>query len=504
MELKKAGIESNRIQDNAREGQSEREEKSRLRKLAENLLDSAKKTTHVLAFAVGMTVLAYNCGGKIESTGDADNIEMVDGENDAVDAPDVDVPDAEVEDMVEDDGAETGCIGPGSPLEGDVDPLLANTEEGGVELNDSDSEISGDYEMIIGGEVSGDITILGECPEDPDSIAAFGAQDGTVNVTPEYRLDFGTTVFTAEMPDVDGADCPPLEVDEDIVSMYNDEVNLAVKKTTVGAVNTRGEFGFTTTFEPSILVNGLEADSTIPLNGYGYDVKAIMLSIDSPLLEMGAKVYSKAGEEVLSREVEGSVDSVNSKKLRVYQLGPDDSMIPDIEWEDPPVNPYTGTVIKCTRPCDDPDVTTENSEDISAVVIPVVVDSCGRILDGFDIDPSTLNIALDESAGGFHGDSTLRPYYSFNISVISGSFETMGDGNLIIRATVIRTPVLPPIDMGGNIQIHLLITGEYVSRDIDLESDEQERSSFSKRLMIEEPDVANYTVFCECPMPAGF
>ena len=452
MELKKRSTELNRIEDNAREGQSEREKKSKVREFCREFRDSTKRLTTVLAFAVGMTVLAYGCGGKIENSGDADNTEMVDGENDAVDVPDVDVPDAEMDDadeigdVVEDD-VENNCIGPGIPLEGEVDPLLANSEEGVAELDNSDSEVSGDYEMIVGGEVSGNLLILGECPDDPDSIAAFGAQDGTVNVTPEYRLDFGTTVFTAEMPDVDGDVCSPPEVDDVPVSLLNDEANLAVKKATVGSVNTRGEFGFTTTFEPSILVNGLEADSTIPLDGFGYDVKAIMVSLVNPLFEMSAKVYSNTGEEILSREVEGSIDSISSKILRVYQLGPDDLILPAMNWDTSSV-PHL-----CLRSEDGEPK--EITVEITGDVLGAVVDSCGKIFASFDINNVTATIVrLDP----IH----LAPNYSI-VAASGTGVEAMEDGYAAIEVTIRRTATVS--DPGEYVMINVRIEGDATSRE---------------------------------------
>jgi len=487
MHVQRPGFE--RGKGNEAEEHSEKEKRSKLRNFCKELWDVTKRTTQVLGVAVGMTVLAYGCGGNPKFQGDADNdnVEVIDGENDAdVDVPDgADTPDVEVE---------PNCTEHSEPLEGEVEPLLAKTSTGTAALDGSDSNVSGDSELTVGGAVSvDDISIIGECSSDSDSLVAFGAQGDNLAVLPQYRLDLGESAFSAELPDVDVSVCPPPETDSVPVSMFLSETNLVVKEASIGGVDSRAEFSFVTPLSPVILVNGSESSSPIALDGSGYAVKAIMMSLASPLLlEMAATVYSDTGGEVLTREVDGSVSGVNSKTLRVYQLGSGDSMLPDVAWNSP------GVVRVCLRSCTDPTATMEHNLSIDAVITARIADSCGNVYDGFDIDTSTLNIVVNSFS-----PTRLQPYHAFEVAIVSGSINTMEDGSLELSVTVRRTPPPPATDAGTRVTMDTTVHGELVSRDNDPRTGSKERVPFSVNIVFEDPEaVMDYSV-CGCLVPPG-
>lgn len=458
---------------------------NRLTRFCSHLWDATKVSTQILAVAVGMTVVAYGCGDKPRNSGDADNdeIETVDVEND-VDAD-------EVEDVSEDEEVESNCLPPGAPLEGEVNPILANTVNNTVNLNSSDSEVSGNTETTVGGEVSGEMLILGECPDDPTSLAAFGAQEGSVNVVPQYRVDFGQSRFVAELPEVNDDVCPGPEVDDIPVSMFIDETNLAVKSVTVGTVATRGEFGFVSTLTPMITADDAESDSTVPLDGSAYEVKLIMVIVENPLLQVAAKIYSNTGEEILSKEVRGSSGSVDSKKLRVYQLGEGDLMLPGTVWNNPPG-------IICMRPRNDASEVTHEERVIDAVVTPQIVDACGRIFDGFDLESVTLEIEP-----GHFNPPHLASFYSFDITEITG-LDSMAEGSPTITLTVTRDPSGGDFDMGERVEVIVTVRGGIVSRDINPKTGERDRAAFEMQIEFDDPD-ANIEYLSQCGYdPAGF
>jgi len=451
---------------------------SRFRKFCNHLLDATKVTTRVLAVAVGVTVMAYGCSGKPHQTGDSDvdndvPEETADGsDSDAPDLPDIldeDVDDEEMED----------CIAGGEILEGEVSPLLSNSETGEAVLDGADSEVSGDIETTVGGEVSGNLLTLGECPEDSNSVAAFGVQDEEVAVIPEYRLDLGGFTFSAEMPSVDDSVCPPPETDGVPVSMFIDETNLAVKAASVGTVESRGEFGFITPLIPVILVDGSEAVSPVALDGSGYSVKTLMIRLPDSALDMGATVYSNTGENILEREINGSVGALDSKVLRMYQMGPGASILPAVNWDTPT------SMVMCLRSSDGSPK--EIDLVINSEVIAPVVDACGKIFAGFDVDSLTVDITS-------FSPPHLEPNYSISSSVGHG-LSAMAGGNPDITVTFRREAVA--MDVGEEVTMQAVISGRVISTDNNPETGMLESISFTlPMIVISDPDRFDYSDAC--------
>lgn len=449
---------------------------SRFRKFCSHLWDATKVTTQVLAVVTSMTVLAYGCGNRPQNTGDADadQVETVDGETD------------EIGDVPEDEEIEPNCVEESEALEGEVNPLLANTSNGSITLNSSDSEVLGDNELTVGAEVS-DAVVLGICPDDPDSVAAFGAQDANVGVTPQYRSDFGQTTFDAEMPDVEESVCPPPETDSIPVSMFIDETNIVVKAATVGTIDTRAEFGFITPLSPVILVDGAEAASPVLLDGSGYSVKALMIRVDTPLLEMATAVHSEIGDVVLEREVSGSADTADSKTLRIYQVGSEDSILPTVNW-----NPEVGYTL-CLRS----ETGGPKSLDIEfdGEVIAEIVDSCGEIFSGFDVDSLNVRIAV-------FNPPHLASNYSVTSSLGTG-VNSMEDLNASISATFRREVVVPDM-MGESIVMEIAVEGRIVSREDNPLTGTVDSVSFTLPVIyVTDPDVTTYESICGYT-PSGF
>ncbi len=439
---------------------------SRVTKFCSHLWDAAKVSTQILAVAVGMTVIAYGCGGRPHNSGDADadQIETVDGENDEVS----DVP----------------CVGESETLEGEVNPLIASTRSVTTALNSSDSEVSGDVELTVGADVP--VVELGQCPDNPDSVAAFGAQGDNIDVTPQYRLDFGQTAFDAEMPDVEASVCPPPEVDSIPVSMFIDETNLAVKAATVGTTSTRAEFGFITPLSAAIIVDSSETTTPVLLDGSGLAVKALMISIESPLLDMATAVHSQTGEIVLEREVRGSIDTTNSKTLRIYQVGSEDRILPTVNWDVPVA--FTLCLRSETGGPKDLDI------EIIGEVVGEILDLCGEIFAGFNVESLTASI------GEFN-----PPELAGNYSVASSSgigVGAMQAGNASITATFRRNPVVPDT-MGIGVTMEIAVGGELVSVEDNPVTGVQERQSVGLRFLVLDPDVVNYPTVCGYT-PSGF
>jgi hypothetical protein len=460
---------------NEAEEQTE-EKKGRFRKFCKNLWDATKRTTQILGVAVGMTVVAYGCGGKIQHTSDADVEEVVDGE----DGEDIVEPEDIIEDDIVDEEVVTNCTETSEPLEGEVDPLLANSENEGATLNSTDTEVFGDAEMTVGGVVGTDeVLMLGQCPNDPNAVAAFGAQSSDVSVAGQYRIDLGNGTFHAEFPDVDADLCPPPVTDDVPVSMYLDETNLSVKEASIGGIDSMAEFSFVTPLSPVILVNGSESSSPIALDGSGYEVKAVMISLDSPLLEMAATVYSNTGEEVLTREVEGSAPGVDSKTLKVYQLGSGERILPTVDWTVPSVSRL------CLR--SDTGDPKEVDLEISGEVIAAAMDSCGKIFGSFDVNIVSATIVSIEP-----------PHLSANYSVASSNgsgLDAMEEGDASITITMRRERVAA--DFGESVMMHVAVEGSVVSTEANPVTGVSDNVTISLPLItVVDPDVLEYSTEC--------
>ncbi|MEM2908723.1 MAG: hypothetical protein QW171_01030, partial [Candidatus Bilamarchaeaceae archaeon] len=185
-------------------GKSE-ERKSRLREFCSKLWDATKRNAATICLAAGAALAVQNCGGNVHEKEDADSTEILE-ENNEMSQTD------ETEDQNEEEGANQNCLGPGTPLEGEVSGPIANKTTGVTTLSCPDSQVSGDIEVTVGGEIE-NVLILGECPNDPGSVAAFGAQGSSVVVTPKYRIDMGKNQFEANLPAVSDELCPPPEID---------------------------------------------------------------------------------------------------------------------------------------------------------------------------------------------------------------------------------------------------------------------------------------------------
>jgi len=444
---------------------------SRLRKFCDRLLDVARAPTRVLAVAVGMTVLAYGCGGSrpyhADSGVDTDSPEeVIDGETDS-DVPDLpDIIDEEVED---------DCITSGEDLEGEVHPLISKSITGEVVLEASDAEVSGDTKTTVGADISGNILALGECSGDSDSVAAFGVHGEEILVTPQYRIDLGNEVFNAEMPSVDGDVCPPPITDIVPVSMFIDEMNLAVKAATVGTLESRGEFGFITPLTPIILVNDSEAASPISLDGSGYSVKTLIIRLPDSLVDMGATVYSNSGENILERELNGSIEALDSKLLRIYQMDSGGSILPSINWDTPT------SAVMCLRSSDGSPK--ELDLVINSEVIAPVIDACGKIFAGFNIDSMSVNITS-------FSPPHLEPNYSISSSTGHG-LAAMAEGNADITITFRREAIA--MDMGEEVTMQAVISGRIISTDNNPATGAAESFTFTlPMIVITDPDRFDY------------
>lgn len=461
--------------EKSRRNEAEKEsdgKKGKFRSFCSKFWESTKRTSQILAIATGMAVIAYGCGSRphVEGDADADNVEIIDEDT----STDSDAPD--IGDVIDE---EISCIGDSEVLEGEVNPLISNTFDGEAVLDNSDSEVSGDIEITIGGDVSGDMLVLGECPEDSGSIAAIGANGESMNVTSQYRIDLGGTTFSAEMPSVDETVCPPPEVDEVPVSMFIDETNLVVKEAVTGTIDTRGEFGFVTPLVPVILVNDSESVSPVAFDGSGYEVKTVMVSLVEPLLEMAAVVHSESGDTVLEREVNGSVETVNSKTLRTYQIDSTDSILPVVNWD----TPMSATL--CLRSADGSPK--ELDLEINGDVIAAVTDACGKIFAGFDVDSLAVNIRS-------FSQPTIRGNYSIPSSAGTGLYS-MEEGNANMTVTFRREADV--YDEGFQVIMEVEIEGRLVSKEDNPETGAPDTFEFALPVIsIRDPDSSVYLTEC--------
>ncbi|MEM2949428.1 MAG: hypothetical protein QXT05_03485 [Candidatus Bilamarchaeaceae archaeon] len=486
---------------NAEEEQSKRGRKKRLNEFCEKFWDTTKRTTQALGIAIGMGVLAYGCG-KDHVTGDAETeeIEMVDVQDDdkiEEDTPNIETEDGDdvsndnkpEEDANDEEVIGSNCPEPGAPLEGEVDPLIANTVNREIMLNGSDANVSGNIETTVGGQISGDILVLGSCPNDTNSIAAFGAQEHSIMITPEYRIDL--TVNSAQLPQVDEPNklCEPLPTDNLPVSIYSDVTKEAVKNARVGEVLSRGIFEFEGGLSQNIMVNESISSPVISFEEENYAKKLIEVAAPASVLSLSIKVKSKENVELLTKTVIGNLAEKRSRTLRVYQIGSGDIILPQVGWDTTPR--YI-----CTRSCVDFNAVTLTEVVVSGEITPPVNDECGAVFDGFDLQSVRVEIPF----GGIPAE--VARAYTVTISEANG-VSTLGTQQPYFKVVVTRDPSQPMHDFGQSLGFLFRIRGLILSKDNNPKTGRQDGTEIDVFIEMQDPDVRDYPERCGCT-PPGF
>jgi len=470
------------------------EGKSRLRELCSKLWDATKKGAGILCFAAGTAIAVNGCGGGINQNDDA-KIETVE-ENDGNSEEDVDALENETVDSTEEEEEITqSCPEPTTPLGGEVEPLLANSNSTPSQaFSNPDTWVTGDVELTVGAGISGNLLILGRCPNDSNGVAALGVQNGAITVEPQYRLDLKNV--NAQLSPFSEAElsCDPLSSDDTPVSIYNGETKPVVKNITIfGVKPSRGIFEFADVPSAKIMVDNIESTSPIILETGGYAMKQIKSLINDSEGVISIKVTSKTGEELRNPVVRGGLNGLVSKTLRVYSLGSEDSILPTFDFSIP-LDPRTNKVMACLRSCTDPTETTEKIIEIPIIITPRVVDDCGKIFDGFSIESLTLNLTFNPTrySGSYTGE----------ISVSQEQIDTMSDANPKILVVIRRTPptVFPNPCPAEDVQVEL--NGVLVSHDKNPRTNETESLQFSTTFVLENPNMVDYMLFCRpCVSP---
>jgi len=467
----------------------ENERKSRLRELCSKLWDATKKGAGILCFAAGTAIAVNGCGGGINQNDDA-KIETVE-ENDGNSEEDVDALENETVDSTEEEEEITqSCPEPTTPLGGEVEPLLANSNSTPSQaFSNPDTWVTGDVELTVGAGISGNLLILGRCPNDSNGVAALGVQNGAITVEPQYRLDLKNA--NTQLAPLSGAElCDPLPVDEAPVSIYNEETKPVVKNIIVGVKPSRGVLEFADVPSAKIMVDNIESTSPIILETGGYAMKQIKSLINDSEGVISIKVTSKTGEELRNPVVRGGLNGLVSKTLRVYSLGSEDSILPTFDFSIP-LDPRTNKVMACLRSCTDPTETTEKIIEIPIIITPRVVDDCGKIFDGFSIESLTLNLTPPSS--GYSGS------YTGEVTVSKEQIDAMSDDSLTILISIRRTPptVFPNLCPREDTQVEL--NGIFVSYDKNPRTNERENLPFSVTFTVEVP--SDYGSICPCFTP---
>ncbi len=469
----------------------------------ETVPETVKKTACVIGFAVGMTVVAVACGSASKyKIGDAD----IDSDAPA-DVADTDSPDV-IGDEIEETDA-TPCSGVYEELEGTVNPIIARTAANPVDLNGpEEASVSGTAEFTIGGSVEGDgLLHLGNCPDDENAVAAFGAQGTSVAIVPSWRIDVADGF--AQMPEVDGVSCVPPESVPPI-SMFNDEANITLIPALVGSVDGSAEVGFSTPVTASIIdgVSGLELSVPLMLEGNGYVVTSFAVYSNS-LARAGAKVLSGEGTELLSSEVNGSVGSARSKTFEIVQIGDSDTILPTLDgWRPVRAPGPDGTMIEtagpegslyvCLAPCspDSPYTAVELPVQISPDVINAAVsNSCGDLFAAFDIvSISAAFLETDDFVRGFKPPH-LASNYSLSADLHYGDGAAMGETPIVYlyvrRAASAFT--------GGDEVVMLIeATVTIESRDVNPATGAKETAEFIFQFKLSVPSYGDYHDVCGC------
>ncbi|MEM4359497.1 MAG: hypothetical protein QXT45_03120 [Candidatus Bilamarchaeaceae archaeon] len=491
-------------------GKSE-ERKSRLREFCSKLWDATKRNTATICFAAGAALAVQNCGGETKITGDTkveeveeeekdDGTDYVEQEESKEDqgveidseSPGEDITetnDADIWNEIEEEPNEN-CPQQGLPLNEEVDPLLANTAVSDITLLfPGTGRISGDIETTIGGAVdTTQLLILGECPNERGTFAAFGGQNSSIAVTPQYRVDIGKRSFDASLPGVAGPLCPAPNPDNMPISMYNIEKNFAIKRALVGATEAGVRFEFARELHTKLLVNEIEVVPPILLDGSHLATKIITIAMDEQGTTITGTVYSLFGEERLAADFFGAVQPIQSKTLKIFQLGTSDSILPIINWEIPVGDGPGGAIKVClTTPDNSPK---EVEIEIPGTVIGPV-DSCGKVFAAFDLVDLSGTIESVEPHG-------LDVNYSVP-SVVGYGLNTMEDGTARITFTLRREVRIWEPGEGPRILVRL--SGKKRSRDKNPKKNEIDEEQITMLIRFYEPSGFDYCEKCGYRLP---
>jgi len=378
---------------------SERARKNRLKEFHDQFLDSVKETKHVIAIAVGATLLAYGCSfntmGRYK-TEDADSDTEMEVEPDLPDEVDItEVPDAESDGDVEID-VEPACFEIPAPLDPNVDPVLNNPSDEEVVFTGPDS---GAIETKVYKNVS--MTgyppiVLGECPDDPYAVAFIGSHTRTYTLTYDASVIAGIDAWSATVPDAQGTLCPSLTEDSEALISHNNNEQQVPKNALMSDVPTQAGFtlqGIDASMVAYEVDASVESTGSVTLDGGNLEsastVKAIILFGD-----MRVEVEVPAGA---SSDVHGystPLTMAESKEARLYPTAIVDNQMYDIVWDE-------SERIWCAR-CESHE---SFNLEVLGDILCKVLDSCGCVGDGMTI--TVTSVTLDKSAT--HPD--IQGYY---------------------------------------------------------------------------------------------
>jgi len=475
-----------------------------------DIAESLKSVTRTTAILVSATVIAVACGHSKKNIGDADEIDAVEDiqEEDAEspDLPDVieDSPEDSSEDVIDEDTPmdeehEIVCT-EGTTLEGEVPPLIANTEIESLEFNGPVGQrASGSAEITMGGEVSGSgLLMLGECPAEPGSVAAFGAQDSPVTVIPSWRIDVSGA--NAELSGVSAEVCPPPE-EEIPISMFNDETNLTAIPALLGTENGRAQVGFANFLSAVIMDGDTETTSPILLSSGDFAIKSIAVFSVESALNLDTAVYSDIGTELMRHTLGTTLEPKSSKKLKISQLDSDNPMLPNLgNWRAQGTPGPDGSVYLCLRPClpDPASTIVEEAVEVEAVdVTGVIEDTCGKLFAAFDVVSVTAEFDTTRFIYGIE-PLHLAVDYSLSTTMHYGDgLDAMSEDSPSIFIYV-RRESRTVLDSGDLIVMDIRANAEVETRDNHPVTGIPDTADISFNFRVSVPSLGDYYLICGC------
>lgn len=435
---------------------------------------TVKNSALVIAFMVGTTVTAHACSGRFDTVGNADG---------NTDAP---------ADTVDDDTDAPGaCPGTYEELEGEVNPLIAKTQTRPLNFNGPEGEsVSGEAQVTVGGEISGPL-VLGDCPGEAGTVAAFGGAEATV--TPSFRIDIPDAhgEFNAVAAESCSAvpDAPP-------ISMKDGEANITVIPAQLGSVPGGAEVGLVNPLNMKVVNpdTGAELSSPIALG----DITSIAVITEPSGLTLAAKVLSGEGSELAASEVSAPVSTADSKKLKVFNSS---SMLPGIgRWQAQGEPGEGGTVTVCLRPCVPADPFSEIVKEVEIAGLDItgaVSDACGKVFASFDIVSVTAE--FDDTVFPYGIDPPhLRGDYSLLAEMHYGNgLDAMSDASPKVYLSV-RRQTSSYVDVGELVTMDVAITVIAESRNANPATGEKDRKEFVFNVRLSDPQSGDYYTKCGC------
>jgi|GEM_PF-3168038 len=409
-----------------------------------------------------------------------DQIDDENNEKDGYEDPEIDEPE------LEEDGPLPECFNVPTPLDKNVDSLMANTvSESLVFAGPESTSINTDLVRTIS-MVGYPGLILGVCPSKPNAVAFIAAPGSVHTFERDVSFEAGGSIWRATIPYLPGILCSPLTDDSATLISRNAEKQQVPKNATMNGRQTHAGFQLQE-IAPSIVaykINGIVgSNNTLTVSGANFSPANTASVVTSGALNIDVEV--RAGDSSAVHVYTTTLSAGESKEARIYPKTSGDTQMYNVAWD-------TSAKTWCARCI---------GNELYDVVIPgnllcKIADDCGCVGDGFDINiiSASLNkILVPPHLYGYYNEANPPVRIGQGVNPLSN--PSTDHPFVSVKLEKNRTGGL--FDTGERVELWLDVTLELVSKNPNPDG-AHERITVSFTVSVVDPDVRNYSSLCSC------